>query len=142
MATRNDKGAVVTQQVGAYNVYMGARYVPLIKGEWDNTQNYEPLSIVINQGNSYTSAQYVPAGIPLQENGPYWYLTGNFNGQIASVITDINNLKISNSEILADINTINANVVTINSDIDTIKDDIEEINIKIGVTNKNIVVFF
>lgn len=91
---RLQNGAVVTEQVGAYNVYTGARYVPLIMGQWDSTKNYEPLSIVINQGNSYTSAQYVPAGVPLQNNGPYWFLTGNFNGQISSIetqIQDINN---------------------------------------------------
>lgn len=82
---RLQNGALSTTQVGAYNVYTGARYVPLIAGEWDSTKNYEPLTIVINQGNSYTSAQYVPAGIPLQENGPYWFKTGNFNGQVSAV---------------------------------------------------------
>lgn len=102
---RLQNGALSTTQVGAYNVYTGARYVPLIAGEWDSTKSYEPLTIVINQGNSYTSAQYVPAGVPLQNNGPYWFLTGNFNGQISSLQNqiDVNNQKID--KINLDLNT-------------------------------------
>lgn len=67
------------------NVYIGARYVPKLVGEWDSTKEtaYEPLIIVTYQGNSYTSRQYVPAGIDIS-NTEYWVLTGNFNGQIES----------------------------------------------------------
>ena len=69
----------------ANNVYIGARYVPKLVGEWDGTKEtaYEPLIIVTYQGNSYTSRQYVPAGIDIS-NTEYWVLTGNFNGQIES----------------------------------------------------------
>lgn len=69
----------------ANNVYIGARYVPKLVGEWDSTKEtaYEPLIIVTYQGNSYTSRQYVPAGIDIS-NTEYWVLTGNFNGQIES----------------------------------------------------------
>lgn len=86
-------GAPTTTQVGAYNTYVGARYVPLLVGEWDINKKYEPLSIVTNQGNSYTSAQYVPSGIPLQDNGPFWFLTGNFNGQIEQINVTINSIE-------------------------------------------------
>lgn len=63
--------------------YVGARYVPLFAEplEWDNTKTYEPLTIVYNNGNSYTSRQYVPAGIEIT-NTHYWALTGNYNAQI------------------------------------------------------------
>lgn len=63
--------------------YIGARYVPLFADplQWDNTQTYEPLTIVSNLGNSYTSRQYVPAGIDIT-NTDYWALTGNYNAQI------------------------------------------------------------
>lgn len=97
---RLQNGALSTTQVGTYNVYTGARYVPLIAGEWDLTKNYEPLTIVINQGNSYTSAQYVPAGVPLQNNGPYWFLTGNFNGQISDIYSRLNSLMPNNRKVL------------------------------------------
>ena len=61
--------------------YIGARYVPLFIGEWDDSVSYEPLSIVIYQGDSYTSRQYVPIGIDI-DNETYWACTGNYNAQV------------------------------------------------------------
>ena len=63
------------------NVYVGHRYVPKILGEWDNTNIYEPLSIVQYQGASYTSRQYVPVGVEIT-NEEYWAVTGNYNAQV------------------------------------------------------------
>lgn len=67
----------------AVTQYVGARYVPLFADplEWANTRTYEPLTIVQHEGNSYTSRQYVPAGIDIS-NEDYWALTGNYNAQI------------------------------------------------------------
>ena len=63
--------------------YVGARYVPLFSTplEWSNTREYEPLTVVLNEGNSYTSRQFVPAGIDIS-NESYWALTGNYNAQV------------------------------------------------------------
>ena len=63
--------------------YIGARYVPLFADpiDWDSTKTYEPLTVVYNQGSSYTSRQYVPAGIDIS-NDTYWARTGNYNAQI------------------------------------------------------------
>lgn len=63
--------------------YIGARYVPLFAEpiEWDKTKQYEPLTIVTNSGNSYTSRQFVPTGIEIT-NEEFWALTGNYNAQI------------------------------------------------------------
>jgi lysophospholipase L1-like esterase len=63
--------------------YIGARYVPLFADplQWDSTKTYEPLTIVYDGGNSYTSRQYVPAGKLLTDDA-YWALTGNYNSQI------------------------------------------------------------
>lgn len=63
--------------------YIGARYVPLFADpiEWVNTRTYEPLTIVLHAGNSYTSRQYVPTGIDIN-NTNYWANTGNYNAQI------------------------------------------------------------
>lgn len=69
-----------TQQ-GSYNTYIGARYVPIFDGQWDNTKTYEPLVIVEYQGNSYTSKTYVPIGADIN-NTDYWALTGNYNAQV------------------------------------------------------------
>lgn len=67
----------------AVTQYIGARYVPLFADpmQWDYTKTYEPLTVVYNGGNSYTSRQYVPAGIQIDDEA-YWALTGNYNAQI------------------------------------------------------------
>lgn len=67
----------------AVTQYVGARYVPLFADplQWDSTKTYEPLTVVYNGGNSYTSRQYVPAGIQIDDDA-YWALTGNYNAQI------------------------------------------------------------
>ena len=57
--------------------YIGARYVPLIMGEWNSSATYEPLSVVLHEGNSYTSRTFVPAGTPI-DNDVYWALSGNY----------------------------------------------------------------
>ena len=71
----------------AVRQYIGARYVPIFgrKGEqsiqWDNTGTYEPLTVVLYQGNSYTSRQFVPVGVEIT-NQDYWAETGNYNAQV------------------------------------------------------------
>lgn len=63
--------------------YIGARYVPLFANpyEWDDTREYEPMTVVYSNGNSYTSKQYVPTGTPLTDEN-YWVITGNYNAQV------------------------------------------------------------
>lgn len=67
----------------ATSQYIGARYVPLFADpyEWDDTREYEPLTVVYSNGNSYTSKQYVPTGTPLTDEN-YWGITGNYNAQV------------------------------------------------------------
>lgn len=78
-----------------YNVYVGARYVPLFDGEWVSTKKYEPLTVVGYQGDTYTSKTFVPAGIPVT-NENYWAQSGNYNAQVEeyrqNVVTVQNNL--------------------------------------------------
>lgn len=63
--------------------YVGARYVPVFADplEWSSTQGYESLTVVLHEGNSYTSRQSVPVGIDIG-NTAYWAETGNYNAQI------------------------------------------------------------
>ena len=65
--------------------YVGARYVPLFADpiEWSKDTAYEPLTIVIHEGNSYTSRQAVPKGIDIA-NDEFWALTSNYNAQVES----------------------------------------------------------
>lgn len=74
------------------NTYIGARYVPKFSdtpgSEWDNSIHYEPLTIVLYQGNSYTSKTFVPVGVDIN-NSTYWAETGNYNSQMEMYRKDV-----------------------------------------------------
>lgn len=74
----------------AVTQYIGARYVPTFAdpAEWINTRTYEPLTIVLHEGNSYASRQFVPAGIDIT-NENYWLETGNYNAQVEQYRTEV-----------------------------------------------------
>ena len=74
------------------NKYVGHRYVPKIDGEWDKSKSYEPLTVVLYQGASYTSRQNVPTGVEIT-NGEFWALTANYNAQIEQYRQDVRNLE-------------------------------------------------
>lgn len=84
--------------------YIGARYVPIFgrKGEesiiWDNSAPYERLTIVLYQGNSFTSRQYVPAGVEIT-NEEFWAETGNYNAQVEQYRQEVSNLRDTIDEI-------------------------------------------
>lgn len=70
--------------------YVGARYVPVFATpiDWNSANTYEPLTIVLHEGNSYTSRQAVPAGVQIT-NTAYWAQTGNYNAQIEQYRQDV-----------------------------------------------------
>ncbi len=74
--------------------YIGARYVPVLADpfEWSSEKTYEPLTIVMHEGNSYTSRQFVPKGIDIT-NETYWALTGNYNAQIDQYRQDVAHIR-------------------------------------------------
>ena len=80
--------------------YVGARYVPLFADpmEWNSANTYEPLTIVLHEGNSYTSKQFVPVGVDI-DNTTYWAETGNYNAQVEQyrqeVLKYLNSIKFS-----------------------------------------------
>ena len=53
----------------AITQYIGSRYVPVFADpvEWNAQRTYEPLTIVLHEGNSYTSKQFVPIGIKIKD---------------------------------------------------------------------------
>lgn len=76
------------------NVYIGARYVPKVVGDWSADVAYEPLTIVLYQGTSYTSITYVPKGIiPGDNTQQYWALTGNYNAQVELYRQEVEKIK-------------------------------------------------
>ena len=72
--------------------YIGARYVPVFAGDWDQTREYEALTVVQYQGDSYTSKMYVPVGIAIS-NTQYWIKSANFNQQVAAMGSRIDALQ-------------------------------------------------
>ena len=89
--------------------YVGARYVPVFANplEWSDMCEYEPLTIVIHNGNSYTSIQSVPTGIDIA-NTNYWAITGNFNAQVEAYRQEVSQW----SEKIDNANTNASNAVT------------------------------
>ena len=71
--------------------FVGARYVPIIAGEWDSTKTYEPLMVVTYQGASYTSRQYVPAGIEITDE-KFWVLSANYNAQVEAYRKEVRDI--------------------------------------------------
>jgi lysophospholipase L1-like esterase len=49
--------------------------------EWDSDRTYQPYTVVTHEGNSFTSKQFVPRGIDINDTR-YWVETGNYNAQI------------------------------------------------------------
>lgn len=83
------------------NKYIGARYVPLFCGEWEKDKEYEPLSIVVFEGASFTSKTYVPKGVEIMST-KFWTCTGNYNAQIEQYRKDVVNYK---KQLLNEFNT-------------------------------------
>ena len=72
--------------------YIGARYVPIFAdpAEWTSERTYEPLTIVLHEGNSFTSKQFVPVGIGI-DNDAFWAETGNYNAQVEAYRQEVLN---------------------------------------------------
>lgn len=84
----------------AVTQYIGARYVPLFAEpiEWSDQKEYEPLTIVLDKGNSYTSRQFVPKGIDIS-NTEFWANTGNYNAQIEQYRKEVGQVKVTVQEL-------------------------------------------
>lgn len=123
----------------AVTQYIGARYVPLFADpmQWDSAKTYEPLTVVYNGGNSYTSRQYVPAGIQIDDDA-YWALTGNYNAQIEQyraevtrydkrikvVEGDTAQLKTDTAELKTDVSKLKTDTAQLGTDLTETKDDV------------------
>ena len=120
------------------NVYVGHRYVPKIFGEWDQSTDYEGLSIVTYQGTSYTSKKRVPVGIDIL-NEEYWVVTGNYNAQVEEyrqdvrrmgeyVDTEVTEIKNDFNDHKTEItNDLNDHKTEITNDLNTHKDEVNQL---------------
>lgn len=100
--------------------YIGARYVPVFANpaEWDNTRGYEPLTIVLHQGNSFTSTQYVPTGVDI-DNTEYWLETGNWNAQIEAYRNEVLTLSGTVDSVTEDMGALDTKVTKELNDLDS-----------------------
>lgn len=80
----------------AVTQYIGARYVPKFFENSDGTEEwragveYEPLTIVTYNSNSYTSKKPVPSNIGNPSDNPsYWVSTGVYNAQVEQLRQDV-----------------------------------------------------
>lgn len=65
------------------NEYIGMRYITKFADpiQWDDTRQYEHLTVVQYQGATYVSKRPVPIGIQITDTN-YWLLWADFNAQI------------------------------------------------------------
>lgn len=134
----------------AHRQYIGQRYVPIFgrKDEesiaWDNTKPYEPLTIVLYQGNSYTSRQFVPADVDIS-NQTYWANTGNYNAQIEAYRLEVTQYAEHVADLERQLEALEElNYVTLPDTIDKtgVTDCSEELNEIIENLNKGDVLLF
>ena len=140
--------------------YIGARYVPMLADpvEWSSANAYEPLTIVLYQGNSYTSRQAVPAGVAIT-NEDFWACTGNYNaqieayrqevariaGQLDDIEDDVSDAKTAAQNALAylgtgwsDVDTVRAAINALNQAIGTLPAGVTDIGSALGDIDNSI----
>ena len=86
----------------AVRQYIGARYVVKIyensldpsSAEWESGVTYEPLTLVTYLNSTYLSKKDVPGAIGDPAANPtYWVVTGAYNGQIATLQAQVQQLQ-------------------------------------------------
>lgn len=141
MAFTNDEIAQIIEEffktVGARQ-YIGARYVPIFGRkdedsiEWDGgIGTYEPLTIVLYQGNSYTSRQFVPVGVEISNN-EFWANTGNYNAQVEQYRQAVVSLG-------EDVTSLGEDVDNLQDELNDVKDDIDNLLPKSSFSEENTV---
>ena len=101
--------------------YIGARYVPKFfengggTAEWTANTQYEPLTIVTRNGNSYTSKKAVPASVGAPEdNAAYWASTGIYNQQVEQYRQEV-------EQLAGDVDTLEADYTAFKRGYNTLK---------------------
>lgn len=112
------------------NIYIGNRYVPVFANpiQWDDQREYEPLTIVMNNGASYTSRIYVPIGTPLSDS-TFWVKTGNYNAQVEEYANEVEQLAEDFETFKGDINSA---ISTLNGRVDDCETNISSLDSELG----------
>ena len=116
--------------VQANNIYVGARYIPRIMGEYNNETAYEALDIVTSGGVGYISRQPVPAGTAVT-NKNYWAMWGSGNTLIDSLTQ-----RVATNE--NDITALEAGLQQTNQNLQTTNQNLQTTNQNLQTTNQNL----
>lgn len=97
--------------------YKGLRYVPVFADpiEWNSANSYEALTVVLYEGNSYTSKQAVPVGVDIM-NDTFWAKTFDFNAQLEKVNSGLTSLEADVQGIKSDYERVYSNVAEMLAD--------------------------
>lgn len=119
--------------------YIGARYVPLFANppQWTNDRQYEPLTIVLYQGNSFTSMQYVPIGIDIN-NEEFWAQTGNYNAQVEQYRQEVKEYTKKIADIESTQQTQAESIKTLTAKQQQTDTAIDKLNGRVDITNETV----
>ena len=112
--------------VQANNIYVGARYIPRIMGEYNNETAYEALDIVTSGGVGYISRQPVPAGTVVT-NKDYWAMWGSGNALIDSLTQRVATNENDISSLETGLQQTNQNLQTTNQNLQTTNQKLENL---------------
>ena len=131
--------------------YIGARYMPLFAepAEWDSSRAYEPLTIVLYKGNSFTSKQSVPIGASIDDT-VYWAETGNYNAQVEQYRNEVkiatkqvnDSIKQTTAEVDAKlaktVSDVDAKLAKTVSDVDAkLAETVDNVDVKLAAATQN-----
>lgn len=105
--------------VQANNIYVGARYIPRIMGEYNNETAYEALDIVTSGGVGYISRQPVPAGTAVT-NKEYWAVWGSGNAVIDALTQRVSTNENDITALEAGLQQTNQNLQTTNQNLENL----------------------
>lgn len=105
--------------VQANNIYVGARYIPRIMGEYNNKSAYEALDIVTSGGVGYISRQPVPAGTAVT-NKEYWAIWGSGNAAIDALAQRVSTNENDISSLETGLQQTNQNLQTTNQNLENL----------------------
>lgn len=112
--------------VQANNIYVGARYIPRIMGEYNNETAYEALDIVTSGGVAYISRQPVPAGTAVT-NKEYWAMWGSGNAVIDSLTQRVATNENDITALETGLQQTNQNLQTTNQNLQTTNQNLENL---------------
>lgn len=121
--------------------YIGARYVPLVFGDWVSGRAYEPLTIVTYNNSSYTSKKDVPTNIgnPF-ENPEYWALTGNYNAQVTQYAELVQQYRGEVTALDGRVDDVEGDITSLGGRIDDTNDDVTALANRLTQSSANIII--